>query len=264
MQVGLLLGLHALGPAIPNANAQTVTNLYSFGGYPDGNFPVADLVQGTDGNFYGTTSGGGTSTNCFGGCGTVFRISASGSYTNLYSFAGPPNDGGNPVGGLVQGSDGNFYGTTSNAYGTVFRISPGGNYTNLYFFGVSTNDGKYPKATLVQGSDGNLYGTTGGGGVHNVGTVFRISPSGNYTNLSSFGTSSHGLNRDGANPLGGLVQGSDGDFYGTTSGAVPEPCSGSVRVETARTFTYSSELRMDLIQRLGLCRATTGISTERP
>ena len=122
---------------VGKASAQTLTNLYSFIGSPtDGKNPYAGLVQGRDGNFYGTTAYAGMSTNCFLGCGTVFRISPGGNYTNLYSFGGPPNDGSSPLGELVQGSDGNFYGTTSNAYGSVFRISPGGDYTNLYLFGT--------------------------------------------------------------------------------------------------------------------------------
>ena len=109
-----------------NANAQTETNLHSFAGRPnDGRNPSAGLVQGTDSNFYGTTSDGGAD-----GDGTVFQISPSGGYTNLYSFAGHPNDGANPYAALVQGTDSNFYGTTSdggvNDDGTVFQISPSG------------------------------------------------------------------------------------------------------------------------------------------
>ena len=209
-----------------NASGQTLTGLYSFTGAPDGDVPYAGLVQASDGNFYGTTFWGGTYDE-----GTVFRISPSGTYTSLYSFAGYPTDGQNPFGELVQGSDGNFYGTTSGGgtssceyvnvpfpagdtvggCGTVFRISPSGNYTSLYSFGSSPNDGSGPSAGLVQGSDGNFYGTTYQGGTYTVGTVFRISPSGSYTSLYSFGTPN-----DGWLPIGGLVQGSDGNFYGTT------------------------------------------------
>jgi uncharacterized repeat protein (TIGR03803 family) len=195
------------------------TNLYSFGSYTnDGIIPRCALVLGSDGNFYGTTSGGGTY-----GDGTVFRITPGGVYTNLYSFGGSPTDGNEPYAGLVLGSDGNFYGTTSgggsNAVftdsGTVFRISPGGSETVLYSFGSDYpdgNDGYGPQTPLVQGSDGNFYGTTKYGGVNYLddGTVFRISPSGAYTNLYSF----NGYPTDGATP-NTLVQGSDGNFYGT-------------------------------------------------
>jgi uncharacterized repeat protein (TIGR03803 family) len=201
------------------------TNLYLFVGAPtDGASPGAGLVQGSDGNFYGTTSAGGpTSANCPDGCGTVFRISLSGSYTSLYAFVGSPNDADFPVAVLVQGSDGNFYGTTESGGtsnfesrvtngGTVFRISPGGSETVLYSFVGALIDGYSPEAGLVQGSDGNFYGTAFGGGTNNLGIVFRISPGGGYTNLYTFA----GYPNDGSHPVAGLVQGSDGNFYGTT------------------------------------------------
>jgi uncharacterized repeat protein (TIGR03803 family) len=201
----------------------TETNLHSFGYPTDGASPNAGLVQGSDGNFYGTTIRGGTSSS-----GTVFRISPSGSYTSLYSFAGSPTDGADPYAGLVQGSDGNFYGTTVGGgmntnynsfcrcygYGTVFRFSPSGSYTNLHSFaGDRNDDGANPYAGLVQGSDGKFYGTTIRGGTNNGGTVFRISPGGSETILYSF----VGAPADGGHPEAGLVQGSDGNFYGTTA-----------------------------------------------
>jgi uncharacterized repeat protein (TIGR03803 family) len=191
------------------------TNLHSFDGSPtDGFGPTVGLVQGSDGNFYGTTYEGGSG-SCTIGCGTVFRISPSGTETTLHSFASSPTDGELPTAGLVQGSDGNFYGTTeaggTNNYGTVFRISSSGSYTTLYSFVGYPNDGVAPRG-LVQGSDGNFYGTTDAGGTNDDGTVFRISPSGTETNLHSF----VGSPADGANPYAALVQGSDGNFYDTT------------------------------------------------
>ncbi len=199
-----------------NASSQTVTTLYSFGSYTnDGQDPHATLVQGSDGNLYGTTAFGGT--NSFG---TIYRISSGGSYTSLYSFVGSPHDGAQPEVGLVQGSDGNFYGTTEYGgstnclygCGIVFRISPSGSYTNLHSF--SGSDGYEPLGRLVQGSDGSFYGTTYYGGTNscNCGTVYRISPGGSYTSLYSF----VGSPNDGANPVPGLALGSDGNFYGTT------------------------------------------------
>ena len=204
-------GTNGVGSVFRISPAGVYTNLHSFGSpLSDGRQPFAALVQGSDSNFYGTTYFGGTN-----GVGTVFRISLAGNYTNLYSFAGFPNDGANPQAALVQDSAGNFYGTTvaggTNGIGTIFRISPAGNETNLHFFGDSPNDGQGPTAALVQGSDGNLYGTAYGGGSNNVGTIFRISPSGNYTSLYTFGSSPGDGNFIGA----GLAQGSDGNFYGT-------------------------------------------------
>jgi uncharacterized repeat protein (TIGR03803 family) len=174
-------------------------------------------VQSTDGNFYGTTLSGGLSTNCPGGCGTVFKISLAGSLTTLYSFTGI-NDGwgGAPV---VQGSDGNFYGTTQvggiYSNGAIYRVSSTGIFTNLYSFTGGT-DGAAPFAGLVQGSDGSFYGTTFAGGLTNYppfgcGTVFKISQSGSLATLWSFDGGT-----DGANPAAVLLQGSDGNFYGTT------------------------------------------------
>jgi uncharacterized repeat protein (TIGR03803 family) len=195
-------------------------SLYSFGSLPlDGTHPSAGLVQGSDGYLYGTTVDGGT--NSFG---TVFRISHSGSYSNLYSFQGSPNDGDGPGVGLTRGNDGNFYGVTMGGgagnLGTVFRFTPNGTETMLYSFAGSPNDGYEPLAALVLGSDGNFYGTTFFGGITNVpsvgfvdmlglGTVFRISPGGSYQVLYLFGSAVP----DGFAP-GQLVQAGDGNFYG--------------------------------------------------
>ncbi len=168
-------------------------------------------MQGSDGDFYGTAVGGfatfGTNDN---GC--VFRISPSGSYTNLHSFTRSLDDGVEPEAGLIQGNDGNLYGTTfaggMTSNGTVFRISPSGTYTNLHSF-TGSPDGALPMAGLVLGGDGNFYGTTSQGGTTNFntfpstagyGTVFRISPTGTYTTLYAFA----GSPNSGAYPEAGL------------------------------------------------------------
>ena len=206
-------------------NAGTLTNLHSFIG-SDGYCPVGALVQGSDGNFYGTTAGGGANS-----LGNVFSISPSGTLTNLYSFSGPPNDGSHPHSSLVPGNDGNFYGTTysggdSNA-GTLFRISPSASFTNLWSF-TGGSDGANPVAGLAQGTDGYFYGTTARGATSNAGSVFRISPSGTLTTLYSFSGGS-----DGTAPWAGLLQGSDGNFYGTTAGG-----TGTVfRISPSGSFT---------------------------
>ena len=197
----------------------TLTSLVSFNG-TNGASPVAALVEGSDGNFYGTTYGGGTSyispTNQF-GYGTIFKMTFNGRLTPLYSFTGF-DDGAYPN-GLIQGTDGNFYGTTreggANNAGTVFKMTANGSLTTLYSF-TGENDGYAPVGGLVQASDGNFYGTTYGGGTNDVlndgdGTVFRITTNGTLTTLVSF----NGVN--GAGPITALVQGSDGILYGTTS-----------------------------------------------
>src|SRR5207247_2312456 len=130
---------------------------------------------------------------------------------------GFPNDGANPIAGLIQGSDGNFYGTTTLGglfyQGTLFRITPAGAVTILHSFSGLLGDGSVPMGGVVQAADGNLYGTTARGGAHCLGTPFTIGPAGNVTMLHSFSGSAG----EGADPLAGLVQASDGNFYGTTA-----------------------------------------------
>jgi uncharacterized repeat protein (TIGR03803 family) len=175
------------------------------------------LVQGNDGNFYGTTAWGGTLSPLPLGFGTIFRLNPDGTFTNLYKFTGG-SDGGFPYASLAQGNDGNFYGTTYNGgskqIGTVFSITPEGQFDPIYSF-PSSSVGGYPYGALVQGGDGNFYGTTYIGGDNQLGTIFQITTNGNLTPLISF-TGTSGL-APGANPQGALVQGTDGNFYGTTT-----------------------------------------------
>ena len=166
--------------------------IYSFGASPgDGMAPGVPLIQGSDGNLYGTTAtGGAPSTTCPQGCGTVFKITPAGTETVLYSFGNSPADGQGPSGALVLASDGNFYGATAsggstalsgtpnsncqNGCGTVYRITPSGIETVLYSFGSTADDGVGPIGALFQASDGNLYGATVAGGPANAGTVFKL------------------------------------------------------------------------------------------
>jgi uncharacterized repeat protein (TIGR03803 family) len=231
-------------PTFGAQSAVVFTNLYSFTGTDDGCDPNG-LVQGSDGYFYGTTQGGGTTNdNVYSwgpsGYGTVFKITTNGALTSLYSFTSG-NDGGQPYAGLVQGSDGYFYGTTveggPNGSGTVFKISTNGVLTTLYSFGTVTDahgnplDGAAPTAALVQGSDGYFYGTTEGGGPNGCGTVFKISTNGALTSLHFFT-----VTNDGAN-LNGLVQGSDGNFYGTTGAGGTNGCGTVFKISTNGVLT---------------------------
>jgi uncharacterized repeat protein (TIGR03803 family) len=220
--------------------AQILTTLHSFDG-SDGASPVAGLTQATDGNLYGTTSAGADYLSCFGGCGTVFRITPSGTRTILHNFDGA--DGANPGAGLVQATDSNFYGTTAtggaggdcySGCGTVFKIAPSGVLTTLYSFCSQGNctDGDAPLAGLIQATDGNFYGITTYGGANGAGTVFKITPSGTLTTLHSFGST------DGANPRAGLVQATDGNFYGTTTGG---GVSGNCRNGCGTVFKMSPQ-----------------------
>ena len=232
--------------------------------YPcaDGAKPTASLVAGPDGYLYGTTSSGGINGAGSGcdifGCGTIFKMDPDGALTTVYAFCPQPNcpDGAAPLGELILGNDGNFYGTTSSGgppngaclfggCGTVFKITPGGALTTLHVF--SGTDGSTPSAGLVLGTDGKFYGTTQRGGVGNypVGTIFKISPGGGFTSLYSFCSVSD-LCPDGQVPYGTLAQGNDGNFYGTTSEGANywDSCAGfgggcgtAYKISSSGTFT---------------------------
>jgi uncharacterized repeat protein (TIGR03803 family) len=226
----------------------TLTTVYSFCSQTnctDGSLPYAGLVLGTDGNFYGTTRDGGTSVNCDGlGCGTVFKVTPEGVLTTLHSF-NLIEDGSSPYAPLIQGTDGDFYGTTSgdyngtNGYGTIFRITPGGSLKTLHRFSVIGDDGT--NGGLVQASDGDFYGTTVEGGTDGFGTVYRLSPSGTYTTLYSFCSIFECA--DGRYPESGLIQGPDGNLYGTTSyGGTSTNCVGGAGCGTVFKLTLQGIL----------------------
>ena len=191
------------------------------GGNPAG---PGGLIQGSDGNFYGTTTAGGTN-----GQGSIYRLTPAGVLTILYSFSPLTNnqDGAGP-GNLIRGHDGNFYGTTiyggPQHTGTFFRITPAGAFTVLHSFdGIDGNDDNVEgdeTAVMTVGSDGNFYGTGAEGGAHDAGTIFKITPAGQLTVLHTFDagtrvTGGYVSNDDGYNPSA-PIQGEDGNFYGTT------------------------------------------------
>ncbi len=225
-------------------NASTTSN------YPDGQSPMAELIQGADGNYYTTTFAGGSGAcpddveGLIPGCGAIVKITPAGVLSVFYSF---PFDSSNnttpngmfPVAGVLQAPDGNFYGVASGGgssgtdfcqpgpeifgCGTIFKLTPSGNFTLLYSFcggygcGSAPPDGADPRGRLVY-ADGYLYGTTQQGsvynGYYNSGTIFRISLSGAYEIVHNF-TGCCGTG-DGENPAAGLTLGSDGNLYGTT------------------------------------------------
>jgi uncharacterized repeat protein (TIGR03803 family) len=213
----------------------TVTRLYSFTG-SDGSYPQAELIEGSDGSFYGTTPFGGTLNNVL-NRGTVFKITPAGVFTSLHSFTG--NDGANPQAGLIKGSDGNLYGTTygttnlessASSVGTVFKINSTGSLTTVHSFAGS--DGARLSAGVIQASDGNFYGTTSQGGAEDDGTVFKMNSSGSVTTLHSF------TGGDGFLPKGGLMQATDGNFYGTTNVGGVSGANGTVfKMDSSGTLT---------------------------
>jgi uncharacterized repeat protein (TIGR03803 family) len=178
----------------------------------DGAFPwYGTLARDSSGSLYGTTITGGLKGQLC--CGAVFKVTASGEETVLYSFTGFGGDG-FPQYGVVRDPSGNLYGTTQNGgpdnAGTVFKIDPTGTKTVLYSF-TGLSDGGYPMAGVVLDAKGNLYGTTSYGGPDTAGAVFKVDPTGKETNLYRF----TGLN-DGSLPYAGVIRDSHGNLYGTT------------------------------------------------
>jgi uncharacterized repeat protein (TIGR03803 family) len=214
------LGILLCVAAACAASAQTFTTLASFNAKesPLGAFPNGSLVQGLDGNLYGTTDEGGL---CTWACGTVFNITPSGVVTSLYSFCSQNTCPNMPLAGLMMATSGNFYGTTldpsgqcGSKCGTIFEITPGGALTIIHTF--ASNEGWNVTAPLIQAANGNFYGTGIQGGVSNQGTIFETTPSGTLTDVYSFCSQPNCA--DGEEPVGGLVQAPSGSFYGTTVG----------------------------------------------
>jgi len=181
----------------------SLTVLHNFAGGSDGAYPYAPPVEGTDGNLYGVTTGGGNF-----GFGTLYKATPSGGFKTLHLFF----DQSAAYAPLIQATDGNFYGTSeysNNGEGYLYRIAPTGRFRQDYRFSGVT--GTNPIAPLLQGSDGDFYGTMSQGGNGNFGVVFKSS------NLRGPPTALHLFSEtDGVNPYAGLVQASDGNFYGAT------------------------------------------------
>jgi uncharacterized repeat protein (TIGR03803 family) len=194
-----------------------VTTLYNFSNGADGSYPSAPPIEGLDGNFYGNASScaglpSGPPCIPFDTYGSIYKITPKGAFSVLHTFTGP--DGANPFGQLVQGTDGYLYGTMldggAHGVGTIFKITPAGHFTLLYTF--DGTHGAHPLAGgLIQGYDGNFFGVASQGGSSGAGVLFKITPGGKLTvvyDLANSGCCSE--------PLGGLVQATDGNFYGTT------------------------------------------------
>jgi uncharacterized repeat protein (TIGR03803 family) len=218
---GLLYGITSSGGAQGGGTvfeataAGALTTIHSFFFLHGGIAPWGGLLLAADGNFYGTT---------YGSPGpavlpsTVYRMTPEGEVTTLRTFGGPyETTAGNPRAGLIEGADGDLYGTT--VYGGAFKISRSGDLTVLHRF--QATEGVLPTADLVQASDGDFYGTTlegGGPNGRNCGTVFKMTATGDVTTLHTFVIRSGEFGLEGCLPYSGLVQASDGNLYGTTVG----------------------------------------------
>lgn len=223
----------------------TLTTIYNFTGGDDGSEPQTGLVLGNDGNFYGTTLEGGAK-----GGGVLFKITPGGELTPIYPFCNSCEGGAAPTPTpLVLGSDGNFYGTTgpnggTHNWGTIYKITPGGTLTVLHNFCSTVKSSNCIDQPLtggggmVQGSDGNFYGvsTNGGDGLHGAeGYVFKLSSTGAFTIIHSFCSETNCA--DGGGPFAPMVQGYDGNFYGTTSGGGPNANGTVFKVTPAGVLT---------------------------
>ncbi len=190
-------GTNGYGTIFRISSSGTFTVLKHLDNTNTGSFPRGSLVKGTDGNFYGLTYQGGAN-----GYGTVFKITPTGTLTVLRNLD-YTNDGGNALGDLIQGTDGNLYGMTSRGGlfgdGTIFKINLGGTYTVLHHLDFY-NDGGRPNGSLVQASDGSFYGLTPEGGFFDSGTIFKITTSGTFSVLRQLDQVT-----DGGKPLGSLV-----------------------------------------------------------
>ncbi len=243
------------------AGAYGATVIHSFGTAPGEIVYPGDgpLALGRDGNFYGATPAGGTSNS-----GALFQMTPRGIVSTLYSFsAQSPGDGGNadgasPAGDLVEGTDGLWYGVARNGgpnnTGTVFCYRPGSGMTILYRFGVPTApghtnlDGMHPNARLLLAGDGSLYGTALSGGRYGGGTLWRLGPQGVFTTLYSFGAVNASGGSPAAYPTSGLIAGTDGNYYGTTSAG--DPGTGTPGYGTV--YRYSPDGNLTVLHWFGV------------
>jgi len=188
-----------------------LTTLYKFCAQencPDGFLPSGGLVRATDGDFYGATSDGGDFP-CKGyGCGTVFKITPGGNLTTLHNFNG--SEGYAPNAPLIQATDRKLFGVTFS--GTIFDMTLGGQFTPVFVFDYF--DGSQPEDGIIEDNKGSFYGTTSIGGGYGEGTVFEMNQGGSVTTIYNFCALPKCA--DGSAPFAGLIQATDGNFYGTT------------------------------------------------
>lgn len=236
------VGCGTIFKIVPSNGTWTASIVYTFAGGPDGQGPAAGLVEDANGNFYGTTAGGGSTTGCQYGCGTVFEVSPTkGSIWTekvLHTFAGSASapygaDGNDPVAGLILDSAGNLYGTASQGGsvaaatrctgigrcgGTIFELAKNSSEkwsTSLLYSFTAGGDGLSPNGALVSDSAGNLYGVTEYGGTDDYGSVYELTPKngGGYSEAILYNFTGQS---DGGNPTGQLVLDSEGNLYGGT------------------------------------------------
>lgn len=228
-------GFNSMGAIFAISRDGTLSVLHSFSG-TDGSYPEVHPIHDRFGNLYGTTSLGGSNIAC--SCGTVFKLTAAGEFTLLYSFNGAyayPS-------ALTLDSAGNLYGFEygSNLNGAIFEITPAGLYSVVYTFCSLPNcaDGSMPVGRLIVDRAGNFYGATNRGGAFDAGTVFELTPELAESVVYSFTGGA-----DGANPVGKLTQDAHGNMYGVTyeGGSVAGTVAGTAVSGTLYEITSSGE-----------------------
>jgi uncharacterized repeat protein (TIGR03803 family) len=235
-------GVHSMGTAFKITQSGTITILHSFNSFVDGAFPWGPPILASDGNFYGTTSGGGIN-----GHGIVYKMTTAGTITKIYQF--DVTHGFSPIAPPTQGADGFLYipvseGGTSYC-GTILKMSTAGVINNTYDFPCGAG-GSFPIGPLVQASNGNFYSTTQDGGTNGEGTIYQVTTGLAVTVLHSFGTTFG----DGTFPSAGLLLATDGNYYGATSDGGADGDGTLVNTSTSGTYTslYSFDNTANLTQ----------------
>ena len=225
-------GTQSMGIIFKITPTGTLTILHNFNTFKDGAFPWGPPILASDGNFYGTTSGGGANSR-----GIVYKITSSGTFTEIYKFDVTLLHGYSPIAPPTQGTDGFLYipvsqGGTSFC-GTILKLSTSGVVNNTYSFPCGPG-GYFPIGPLVQASNGNFYSTTQNGGTNNEGTIYQVTPGLAVTVLHSFGATFG----DGTLPAAGLLLATDGNYYSATSDGGSS--GDGTLFNTSTSGTYSS------------------------
>lgn len=222
-------GTHQMGTAFKVTPTGTITILHNFNAFVDGAFPWGPPILASDGNFYGTTSGGGIN-----GHGVVYKMTTAGTVNKIYQF--DVTHGFSPIAPPTQGIDGFLYIPVSEGgtlyCGTILQMSTAGVINNTYDFPCGAG-GSFPIGPLVQASNGNFYSTTQDGGTNGEGTIYQVTPGLAVTVLHSFGATFG----DGTFPSAGLLLATDGNYYGASSDGGASGDGTLFNTSTSGTYT---------------------------